>query len=40
MNLISQNDQILLNYLQYNLNKYKSMTRVNRICIYLSENGD
>jgi len=31
MNLISQNDQMLLNCLQSNLNKSKSMTRVNRI---------
>ena len=30
MNLISQNDQMLLNCLQSNLNKSKSMTRVNR----------
>ncbi len=31
MNLISQNDQMLLNYLQSNLNKYNPVTRVNRI---------
>ena len=30
MNLINQNDQMLLNCLQSNLNKSKSMTRVNR----------
>ncbi len=31
MNLISQNDQMLLNCLQFNLNKYKPVTQGNRI---------